>query len=224
MTPFDENIIERGNPQVARKTEEESAAMQRAININVAFGSKVKKDDTPDEVAKQHSLYTADRWNGRRYFSDFQQKTEVMRANDTRISTRLDDRQTVGIMLDLAQSRGWDTVRLRGTQDFKREAWVQAKVRGLSTEGYSPKSTDLQEAERRTAARTAIDGATKRAPTVKAAPQQTGEQKQEVQAAVRRQRPDAWGEVEKVGRQIRAAQKTGQVQSEAAKVRSKETA
>ena len=59
-------------------------------------------------------------------------------------------------MLDLAQARGWQSVKLRGADSFKREAWVQAQVRGMQTEGYQPKATDVQEAQRRTAAATPV--------------------------------------------------------------------
>ena len=59
-------------------------------------------------------------------------------------------------MLDLAQARGWQSVKLRGTDSFKREAWVQAQVRGMQTEGYQPKATDMQEAQRRTVAATPV--------------------------------------------------------------------
>jgi len=106
----------------------------------------------PDDMATRHNLYTADRRSTRIYYADYQQKSEVMRAKPEQITTRLDDRQTVSAMLDLAASRGWQTVNLRGSDDFRREAWVQAQVRGIKTEGYQPKNTDLQEAERRKAA------------------------------------------------------------------------
>ena len=98
----------------------------------------------------------AERRSTRIYYTDYQQKSEVMRAAPQRITTRLDDRQTVSAMLDLAQARGWQSVKLRGTDSFKREAWVQAQVRGMQTEGYQPKATDMQEAQRRTVAATPV--------------------------------------------------------------------
>ena len=109
-----------------------------------------------DAVARRHNLYMAERRSARIYYTDYQQKSEVMRAAPARITTRLDDRQTVSAMLDLAQARGWQSVKLRGTGNFKREAWVQAQVRGMQTEGYRPKATDMQEAQRRTVAATPV--------------------------------------------------------------------
>ncbi len=123
----------------------------------------------PDAVAQRHGLYTAEKGSTRRYYADYQQKREVMRAEPKRITTKLDDKQTVSAMLDLAQSRGWDTVRLKGTTDFQREAWVQAQVRGMKAEGYKPTATDQQEAARRTASVAPVQAPPVHAPPIKAA-------------------------------------------------------
>jgi hypothetical protein len=128
------------------------------------FRRRPAEPDKPDAVAQQHGLYTAEKRGTRHYYADYQQKQEVMRADPKRISTKLDDKQTISAMLDLAQSRGWSTVRLRGSADFQREAWVQAQVRGIAAEGNRPTATDQQEAARRKAAMAPVQ-----APTVPAA-------------------------------------------------------
>lgn len=158
--------------QRAATAEEPVQAERRGL-----FQRRPAQAAEPDAVAKLHGLYTADKRSTRVYYADYQQKSEVMRANAARITTKLDDRQTVGAMLDLAQSRGWETVKLRGTEDFRREVWVQAQVRGMATEGYKPKATDLQEAERRKVATGPVTPAAKDAAPVKitagSAPQRT---------------------------------------------------
>ena len=54
------------------------------------------------------------------------------------------------------------------TDEFKREAWVQAQVRGMKADGYSARNTDLQEVERRKAAVAPV--AEKAAPAPRATP------------------------------------------------------
>lgn len=109
-----------------------------------------------DQTAKQHNLFTQDKGSTRVYYRDYQQQPEVMRAGPAKISTKLDDRQTVAAVLDLAKERGWESLRLRGSREFKAEAWVQATLRGVATEGYAPTQTDKQElANRERAARPA---------------------------------------------------------------------
>lgn len=144
-------------------------------------------------------------------------------------------------MLDLAQARGWDTVKLRGTDAFKREVWVQAQERGIATEGYKPKATDVQEATRRQVAASPVQNKAE-------APKPVNTQKADVQrqdgtaikaVAVRVENansnagPDdtrkqrvaegkaVWGSVENVGRQARELDTAKQAEKPTAAVRSK---
>jgi len=133
----------------ARVAEEEAADQP---NARQSAPARKQADPLVDVVADKHNLYTTDKkfpTAARVYYSDYQQKQEVMRAQTNTITTKLDDRQTIGQMLDLAQARGWQTVKLRGTDAFEREAWVQAQARGMKAEGYKPTNTDKQEVERR---------------------------------------------------------------------------
>lgn len=42
-------------------------------------------------------------------------------------------------MLDLAEDQGWDSIKLKGfNRNFKKEAWLQAQMRGLHVTGYKP--------------------------------------------------------------------------------------
>ena len=145
-------------PAAARKPDPAESPIREATPAEMrALRSRPAPHEIEtDAVAHRHNLYMAERWSTRIYYTDYQQKSEVMRAAPQRITTRLDDRQTVSAMLDLAQARGWQSVKLRGIDSFKREAWVQAQVRGMQTEGYQPKATDMQEAQRRTVAATPI--------------------------------------------------------------------
>jgi putative DNA primase/helicase len=45
-------------------------------------------------------------------------------------------------MVELAQAKGWSTIRLKGTEEFKREAWLQASLNGMQIEGFQPRDAD----------------------------------------------------------------------------------
>lgn len=182
------------------------------------FRRRQAEPDKPDAVAQQHGLYTAEKGSTRRYYADYQQKQEVMRADTKRISTKLDDKQTVSAVLDLAQSRGWDTVRVKGTADFQREAWVQAQVRGMKAEGYRPTATDQQEAARRKAAAAPIQvqpaierpaekvaaATPAKAPNARRVAVASPEPAKPKMAAAQRSKA-VWGSVEQAGQQARAS-------------------
>lgn len=50
-------------------------------------------------------------------------------------------------MVDAAEARGWTTLHLKGSDEFKREAWLQASQRGIRTAGYEPTVEDQRRLE-----------------------------------------------------------------------------
>jgi hypothetical protein len=54
-------------------------------------------------------------------------------------------------MVTVAQAKGWQQVTLKGSEAFRRNAWVETQLAGIKTQGYEPKEVDraLLEAARR---------------------------------------------------------------------------
>lgn len=73
---------------------------------------------------------------------------------DKGLHTSKSDKDTVNAMLDMAQSKGWESIKLKGSAEFKREAWMEAQMRGIKTKGYEPSEKDKLELQARQAERT----------------------------------------------------------------------
>ncbi|WP_376100947.1 LPD7 domain-containing protein (plasmid) [Roseomonas sp. CCTCC AB2023176] len=112
--------------------------------------------DRPGEPdALSRTYYREDRDGERRYWDDYARTSLALRASGTTIATEREDRATVRAMLDLAEARGWGTVELKGSEAFRREAWIEAAARGIEARGHRPTQPEQQEAERRRAEREA---------------------------------------------------------------------
>ncbi len=66
-----------------------------------------------------------------------------------RLVTEHDDPSVIQGMVLRAKAKGWTTLRVNGTDEFKTEAWVQATIAGLEVEGYTPRGIDLAQREDR---------------------------------------------------------------------------
>lgn len=53
------------------------------------------------------------------------------------------DRETVNDMLEVAKEKGWSSIQLTGTKEFKRIAYIEATSRGIEAHGYTPTEKDL---------------------------------------------------------------------------------
>jgi len=65
------------------------------------------------------------------------------------LSTRNADRGTAMDMIELASHRGWQSLKAKGPEEFRREMWIEGTAQGLKVQGYRPTERDQEEANRR---------------------------------------------------------------------------
>ncbi|NPD69594.1 hypothetical protein HN018_27050 (plasmid) [Lichenicola cladoniae] len=101
----------------------------------------------PEAISRAY--YVEDRGSERRYFDDYKKTALAIRSDDTSINSKREDLNTIRAMLTMAESRGWQEVKVNGSAEFKREAWIEAATRGITAQGYKASDIDRQEADRR---------------------------------------------------------------------------
>ncbi|RQO53245.1 hypothetical protein DBR47_24400 [Paucibacter sp. KBW04] len=47
-------------------------------------------------------------------------------------------------MVDVAEARGWRSLKISGAEEFRRMVWMEATIRGVKTHGYEPVPGDLE--------------------------------------------------------------------------------
>lgn len=70
------------------------------------------------------------------------------------LHTSRQDEKTIYAMLDMAQAKNWTAIKLKGTDEFKQKAWLEASLRGIEVKGYEPNEKDLAELQAKQAERT----------------------------------------------------------------------
>lgn len=61
-----------------------------------------------------------------------------------RLSTDNDSPSVARSMVDVAEARNWQGLRVAGSDEFKRLVWLEASARGVRTVGYEPVTGDLE--------------------------------------------------------------------------------
>lgn len=92
--------------------------------------------EPPESIAKRY-LYT----NGEYYFRD-RNNARAFSDEGERLKTLGNDPVVIASMVEVAKTKGWTSLHLKGTEEFKREAWYQAKLAGLDVTGFEPKPVD----------------------------------------------------------------------------------
>lgn len=94
----------------------------------------------PDAVARRF-LRIDDRY----FFAD---RTLAFIDTGARLKVRTHNLEVVHSIVAIMQARGWQTVRLTGTQEFRQKVWHEATLQGIGVHGYAPGTLEMQQLQR----------------------------------------------------------------------------
>ncbi|MCA1868520.1 relaxase [Agrobacterium genomosp. 3] len=102
----------------------------------------------PAEITSQYFLqHAAD--GAVRVFTNSKATREVFQDAGEKLRSKIYDPTAVRLMIDTAAHRGWTSVEIAGSKEFRREAWLEGQARGIAVKGYQPNELDWQEVGRR---------------------------------------------------------------------------
>ena len=84
---------------------------------------------------------------GGKFYSVSDYKTVLFEDKGKQLKTALSDPQTVRDMLEVVKAKGWDSIKLSGSKDFRQAMFIEAAAQGIRTSGYKPTAADLQRVE-----------------------------------------------------------------------------
>jgi hypothetical protein len=61
-----------------------------------------------------------------------------------RLATDTNSPSVARSMVDVAQARNWNGLRVSGSEEFRRMVWLEASIRGVRAVGYEPNPGDLE--------------------------------------------------------------------------------
>lgn len=106
-------------------------------------------NDFPDRIRRKY--YVVAKEPGKdgagqeaRLYADERGEYLVFKVTEDRLVTRLAAADVLRDMVSVAQHRGWEALQVRGSAEFRREAWLEANARGMEVQGYQPTELDRQ--------------------------------------------------------------------------------
>lgn len=75
-------------------------------------------------------------------FLDRKSETVHFEDKGRSLSTASEDRDVIAHMVEVAKAKNWGELRLKGTEEFRRQAWIAAELAGVPTRGFKPKAQD----------------------------------------------------------------------------------
>ncbi|AVL70634.1 hypothetical protein CEQ07_03835 [Oligella urethralis] len=131
---------EKGNITKDKADKEQDINDNRPVTDD-EIDTRVIHDDLAYDVP-QHLKNKYERSATGIYVDIYQQK-EAFRDKGKTLKTPKTDLSTIRDMLDVAETKGWTELALKGNKEFKRLTFLEAESRGFRTTGYKPTIEDL---------------------------------------------------------------------------------
>ena len=141
-TGYHDRIAEKASPEKPPKDQG---------SIALSETSKAKPDQNRFELpVSYHDRFLVTKAKGQQdlYRSYDDARPAIIDKGD-QLSTRNADRGTAMDMIELASHRGWQSLKAKGPEEFRREMWIEGTAQGLKVQGYRPTEKDQEEATRR---------------------------------------------------------------------------
>ncbi|MET4716000.1 hypothetical protein ABIF63_000103 [Bradyrhizobium japonicum] len=134
-----------GRASTRDKGDEESIA--RAANK--PSSPEVTDSAFPDRILRKYYVVTTESQKDgpdheARLYADERKEYLAFKATDDRLVTRIAAAEVIRDMVSVAQHRQWEALHVRGSVEFRREAWLGANARGMDVKGYQPSELDRQ--------------------------------------------------------------------------------
>jgi hypothetical protein len=126
----------------------EGSAAKSALT-DKSSSAMVADNALPDRIRRKYYVVTIapgkDGPDGEaRLYADERGEYLAFKVTDDRLVTRLAAAEVIRDMVSVAEHRQWASLQVRGSGEFRREAWLEAGARGLEVQGYQPTELDRQ--------------------------------------------------------------------------------
>jgi len=130
---------------------EEAKAAQPAVNAKSSADNKVESDEAftarqndrkpvvPPDIEKQYLRV------GDKFYHHKNTDTVAFEDKGNRLETKSNSENIAESMVRIAEARGWDEIKVSGSETFRKEIWLEAASRGMHIKGYSPTEQDKVE-------------------------------------------------------------------------------
>jgi len=132
------NEISKNEDQLSKKSESDANILVAQLNAQrnnpgyVAARLEVAKKKIEDNYKLSGSK-----------LRDPHNNETLIRDRGNKITTRSLERRDASTIVDMAEAKGWGSIVVKGTTEFKQKIWIEAQSRGITTKGFSPNRDDI---------------------------------------------------------------------------------
>lgn len=126
------------------RTAQPEAGINRVESDEIATARQANNPPiVPPEIEKQYLRV------GGKYYHSRNSDLVAFEDKGNKLETKSNSENIAETMVRIANARGWDEIKVSGTETFRKEAWLEAASRGMHVKGYWPSEKDKAELAKR---------------------------------------------------------------------------
>lgn len=129
----------QGTDQASPNTQDQAldvARMQAQVPVLTAAEVEQRKAAQMEALKKQFILV-----ENRFFYKDRANKL-AFEDRGSKLVTAEKDSNVAAAMTKMAHAKGWNSIKVSGAHEFKRQLWIEASAGGLKVQGYTPTDAD----------------------------------------------------------------------------------
>lgn len=95
------------------------------------------KDMIPPRIEKEYVKV------GEKFHYGFKPDLEAFHDKGNALETKSAGQTVTKDLIDIAAARGWEKINVKGSEEFKRQVWLEASMRNIDVRGFKPTDADL---------------------------------------------------------------------------------
>jgi hypothetical protein len=103
--------------------------------------------EIPLSIASGYNVTKGKYLNNSNKYLDRDSNIERFQDHGKKLSTKSDDRTVIKDMILIAEAKNWTSIKIKGSDAFKRTAWLEGEARGIKVKGFEPTPHDLAQLE-----------------------------------------------------------------------------
>ena len=132
-----------------------------ALNASAASAKpseQLKSVGTPDNKVESNEIFTARQMDvkavvppevekqylrvGDKFYHPSNTDMVAFEDKGNRLETKANSENIARSMVRIAEARGWDEIKVSGSESFRKQVWLEAAARDMDVKGYTPTETD----------------------------------------------------------------------------------
>lgn len=166
-------------PEAARQRGSRRRAANPNIDNELAYDGDIDESRIREPADGMLNKFTVIRKRNQQHYYWKDSDKMAFADRGKKITTQSNSKFIAQSIVEVADSKGWTQLKVKGQDSFRRTVWYEAALRGIEVDGYEPSEQDLKQLQGQLGKNNSVEAVKTMGPQNRTRADQAGEEKKE---------------------------------------------